>query len=327
MKKFAFIVVAAMLVAALIPAVSACGNADRTEELHAELESMGYTLAFEDNFDGDEIDYTKWRVSYNVGAGEDGALRRAGYYEVSDDTVDVSDGVLTVSTLYKDGQYGEGWYTCWLESSVLGSMGSEAPILCAEEDYRGFESTYGYFEVRCIAPPCEGIWSAFWMMPNSEGMSGLGGEPGGADGVEVDVMESPYYYWGALKRDNVRHVLHGDGYTYNKTESSEDIRVRDMYSSFHTYGVLWTETEYVFYVDGNETWRTTYNVDGEHMGVSHVPQYMILSVEVAGYADGDVPVPGKNNDGTPYWCGDPMNNDLTKSYGFVIDYVKVYCKD
>ena len=131
MKKFAFIVVAAMLVAALIPAVSACGNADRTEELHAELESMGYTLAFEDNFDGDEIDYTKWRVGYNVGAGEDGALRRAGYYEVSDDTIDVSDGVLTVSTLYKDGQYGEGWYTCWLESSVLGSMGSEAPILCA----------------------------------------------------------------------------------------------------------------------------------------------------------------------------------------------------
>ena len=59
MKKFAFIVVAAMLVSALIPAVSACGNADRTEELHAELESMGYTLAFEDNFDGDEIDYTK----------------------------------------------------------------------------------------------------------------------------------------------------------------------------------------------------------------------------------------------------------------------------
>lgn len=101
MKKFAFIVVAAMLVAALIPAVSACGNADRTEELHAELESMGYTLAFEDNFDGDEIDYTKWRVGYNVGAGEDGALRRAGYYEVSDDTIDVSDGVLTVSTLYQ----------------------------------------------------------------------------------------------------------------------------------------------------------------------------------------------------------------------------------
>ena len=188
MKKVALIVVAAMLVATLIPAASAGGNNDRTEELHAELESMGYTIAFEDNFDGDEIDYTKWRVGYDVGAGEDGALRRAGYYEVSDDTIDVSDGVLTVSTLYKDGQYGEGWYTCWLETSVLGSMGSEAPILCSEEDYRGFESTYGYFEVRCIAPPCEGIWSAFWMMPNSEGMSGLGGEPGGADGVEVDVM-------------------------------------------------------------------------------------------------------------------------------------------
>ena len=325
MKKFiAAGVVAAMLICCL-PLFSACAD-DNTDKLHAQLAEQGYELVFEDNFDGDSIDYTKWRVGYNVGKGKDGALRRAGYYEVSEDTIDVSDGVLTVSTLYKDGQYGKGWYTCWLESSVLGSKGSEAPILCDEEDYRGFESAYGYFEARCIAPPCEGIWSAFWMMPNSDGMTDSG-VPGGADGVEVDVMESPYYNSGILKRNRVVHALHGDGYTLNKTERSEDISVSDMYSTFHTYGVLWTPEEYVFYVDGNETWRTTYNVDGEHMGVSHVPQYMILSVEVGGYATDDaVPVPGKNPDGTTYWCGDAMNNDLSKSYDFVIDYVKVFCK-
>ncbi|NQT94107.1 MAG: glycoside hydrolase family 16, partial [Lentisphaerae bacterium] len=44
--------------------------------------------------------------------------------------------------------------------------------------------------------------------------------------------------------------------------------------------LLWTEKEFVFYVDGNETWRTD-------RAVSHRSQYMILS-SLAGDWGGDI---------------------------------------
>ena len=68
-------------------------------------------------------------------------------------------------------------------------------------------------------------------------------------------------------------------------------------------------------------------MDGETLGVSQVKEYIILSVEAGGYSEKDgTLVPGKNEDGTDYWCGDPMSNDKDKYYDFVIDYVRVYQK-
>ena len=299
-------------------ALAACVKKIPSEKtLEAVLEEGGYELVFSDDFDGDSVDYTKWRTGYMTPS------RRAAYYEDSADTLFVSDGTLTIRTLWKDGQYGEGWYTSWLETSTR----PDGEAITRSEDYEGFSSKYGYFEVRCIAPPSVGVWSAFWLMPDES--TGMGADDvmgTGADGVEIDVMESPWMYK-LTDKESVQHVLHGDGYTNIKTDKSDRYKVPGMYEEFHTYGVLWTEEEYVFYIDGAETWRTKHTVDGETLGVSKVNEYMLLTVEVAGYAAEDgTPVPGLNADGTPFWCGDPMKNDKDKHYDFVIDYVRVYRK-
>lgn len=319
-KKIAALLCVVLIAAFIVATMSSCSQAiDIPEEktLEKALEEGGYKLVFEDDFNGNSIDYTKWKTGYKSPS------RRAGYYEDSADTLFVSDGNLTIRTLYKDGQFGEGWYTSWIETATKDSSAA----VKRSEDYQGFSSKYGYFEVRCIAPPCEGIWSAFWLMPDEgPGMSADDVIGTGADGVEIDVMESP---WKAFKNDketNV-HVLHGDGYSATKSEKSPMYHVPDMYSEFHTYGVMWTEEEYVFYIDGVETWRTKHTVNGETLGVSEVKEYMLLTVEVAGYtAEDGTLVAGLNEDGTPYWCGDPMKNDKSKYYDFVIDYVKVYCR-
>lgn len=65
-------------------------------------------------------------------------------------------------------------------------------------------------------------------------------------------------------------------------------------------------------------------VNGEVLGVSEVPEYLLVTVEVGGYNENGIPVPGKNPDGSAFWCGDPNANDKTKSYDFVIDYVRAY---
>lgn len=105
----------------------------------------GWTLTFEDNFN--TLDRTKWKTN-NVG---DNHLRRVAYY--SDDCLVVKDGKLIIRTEYrKNGEYGKGWYTGWLESSTKGER---------SDGYNGFSQCEGYFECRCKVPKALGIWSAF----------------------------------------------------------------------------------------------------------------------------------------------------------------------
>jgi beta-glucanase (GH16 family) len=62
-------------------------------------------------------------------------------------------------------------------------------------------------------------------------------------------------------------------------------------------GLEWTEREYVFTIDGRETWRTD-------KGVSGTPEYIILSTEVGS------------------WAGDIRKAQLPDRVMF--DYVRVY---
>ena len=66
----------------------------------------------------------------------------------------------------------------------------------------------------------------------------------------------------------------------------------------HTYAIWWKPDEYVFYVDGRETWRT------KRGGPSHVPEYMLLSDEIG------------------QWAGDIRKAKLPDE--FLVDYVRVY---
>ena len=325
MKKTLFILIAAALaVCVSVACLMACGSdaLPLPEEvtLNEVLEKGGYELVWGDEFDGDQIDYTKWRVGYK------GGVRRAGYYLDTEDAVFVKDGALTIRTRYmEDGVYGPGWYTSWVDSAVSDTVGSS---IAHSDEYRGFSGKYGYYEVRCITPPSVGIWSAFWLMPDggAAGMSENDIKGTGTDGLEVDVMESPYMYMDSSPY-NV-HVVHGEGYSDTRSDRSATYEVPGMYSRYHTYGVLWTEEEYVFYIDGRETWRTEYSPDGETLGVSQVEEYLLLTVEVGGYQAEDSTLhPGvtlENGEEVPYWCGNPDDNDKTKAYDFIIDYVRVY---
>ena len=50
---------------------------------------------------------------------------------------------------------------------------------------------------------------------------------------------------------------------------------------WHTFGLYWTKDEYVYYIDGKETWRTKAG------GASQVEQFIILSEEIAEFT-GDI---------------------------------------
>jgi hypothetical protein len=152
-----------------------------------------------------------------------------------------------------------------------------------------FETAFGYFECRIKLQRQIGHWSAFWLQSPTLGQPV--GNPNKA-GAEIDIFE-----YLRNRGDKVQHTLHWDGYGESHKSAQKIAEVPNLTQGRHTVGFLWTPTHYAFYVDGKETWRTD-------QGVSHRPQYMILSLEV-----------GK-------WAGDISKAELPDH--LYVDYVRVY---
>ena len=151
-----------------------------------------------------------------------------------------------------------------------------------------FERAFGYFVARAKFQKEEGHWTAFWMYAPSVGK--IGDE--GRDGTEIDIMEKPSL------DDKMNHALHWDGYGTEHRSKAHHFEVPGIMEGYHDFALWWTPAEYVFYVDGKETWRT------DAGGVCQVPLYLKLSDEI-----------GK-------WAGDIKKAELPDE--FLVDYVRVY---
>lgn len=245
-----------------------------------------FTLVWEDNFDGESLDYEKWTPLYGIN--DRAAMRKGGYNHK--DMLEVRDGNLHIYAKYVEDGLGGG------------PAGYYTNIITTKETY---EQTYGYFEVRCILPKGAGLWSAFWM--NSHTMANVDGT--GIDGAEIDIFESPYYHKKGIRHNCVGSNIHFDGYGEDLTSGKVGVFLaNNPYEEYNTYGLEWNEEEYIFYINGKETARTSFG------GASQSPEYMILSVEFGG------------SNGTPdpdSWAGDVTENDVTDS-DFVVDYVRAY---
>ncbi|MDZ7616134.1 MAG: glycoside hydrolase family 16 protein [Patescibacteria group bacterium] len=151
-----------------------------------------------------------------------------------------------------------------------------------------FEHAHGYYVARIKLQEQPGHWSAFWLYNHSVGQIGNDGR----DGTEIDIMEKPWL------DQRVQHALHWDGYGKEHRSEGHVANVPGVMQGWHTFSLWWKADEYVFYVDGKETWRTNAG------GVCQVPLYIKLSNEI-----GD-------------WAGDITKAELPDR--FLIDYVRVY---
>jgi len=153
-----------------------------------------------------------------------------------------------------------------------------------------FEHAFGYYVARCKFQKQPGHWTAFWMYNDCVGK--IGNE--GRDGTEIDIMEKPWL------DDRVQHTFHWDGYGKEHKSEGKVAKVPGVMEGWHTFAIDWRSEEYVFYVDGKETWRTKAG------GVCQVPLYIKLSDELE--AKG--------------WAGKIAEATLPDE--FLVDYVRVY---
>jgi beta-glucanase (GH16 family) len=247
-------------VAAFLLAVGQAANGEQPEKDQLPTAPAGKTwkLVWNDEFDGAKLNESKWEIPPD-------ARRKGGWWlrkAVSQD----GKGHLVISTLKEGDRYIDG---------------------CVRT--RGkFEHSFGYYVARVQLQKQPGHWSAFWIM--GPGVTKVGSD--GRDGTEIDIFEKPW------RDDRVQHTLHWDGYGKSHKSEGKVANVPGVMEGWHTFGLWWTPDEYVFYVDGKETWRTKAG------GVSQVPEFMKLSDEVGP------------------WGGDIAKAKLPDA--FRVDYVRVY---
>jgi len=244
-----------------------------------KLDLDRFTLVWSDEFGAGALDTANWRGHNYTG----GASKRQDGWWCLDMAQVRDDNMLHIPSAYfEDGLAGgpAGYYSAGINTKGL------------------HEQKYGYFEARCKLPKGEGLWSAFWMQ--CDAMGNVDGS--GRDGMEIDIYESPYYREACRwKKNAVTSNLHYDGYgEAHRVTNTAYCHVKKPYDTFHTYGLEWNENEYIFYIDGKVTGRSSFG------GVSQAPEYLVLSVEHQFKG----------------WAGDIRNN--TEMTDFVIDYVRVY---
>ena len=229
------------------------------DQLPTPPDGKSLKLIWQDEFDGNRLDETKWE------ARPDGK-RKGGWWSRKAITLD-GEGHLVIATFMDGDKPTDG--CIWTKGK--------------------FEHAFGYYVARVKFQKEPGHSSAFWM--NSDGIRKVG--DGGRDGTELDIMEKPWL------DDRVQYTFHWDGYGKDHKQSGSRYECKGLNKGFHTIGLEWTPTEYVFYVDGKVARRT-------RDAVSHRAEYMILSLEV-----------GK-------WAGDIRKAKLP--YAVSVDYVRVYKK-
>lgn len=193
--------------------------------------------------------------------------RRIGYNDPS--MVSVSDGCLNLMYDIK-------------KDSIMGS---------AVGTFETFNTTYGYFECRARLQKGMGPWAAFWMQSPLIAQ----GEDPATFGAEIDIFE----YFKELGEDHMTHCVHWAYGPNQKSVGRLDSDYSGLSEGFHTFGLEWTPEKYTFFINGLKF----HEIDE---GISHIDQYMILSMEIPSTLEG-------------------IKNACAPDT-FMVDYVKVYQK-
>jgi beta-glucanase (GH16 family) len=269
------IVLRVLVALGLAAAGAACGDGAASTGPAAGRRGT-FEPAWSDEFDGSSIDPSKWYVlDEHQDAWPETPWRRNWKRE----NAYLEDGALVLRTVRE----GDAFSTGAVRTASPGE-----PTL--------FEQAFGRFEAKVRFPRQQGHWCAFWLMNVREG--NLDGS--GRDGTEIDVMEKAWLV------DQAQHTLHWDGYGPAHGTAEKVVKGLGLDDGgWHVVRLDWYPDEYVFFVDGRETWRT------DAGGVCQTPGYVKLTDEIGNFGVG----PGQ-------WGVGPIADADLPDY-FYVDYVRV----
>lgn len=215
-----------------------------------------YELVWEDNFDGPDIDESKWSFEVNGNGGGNNELQfYTDFPENAYIDQETEGGVLVIEAR---------------EEKYLGRKYTSARMrTLAKGDW-----LYGRFEIRAKLPEGQGLWPAIWMLPTNWR---YGGWPTSG---EIDIMELLGH-----EPDTVHGTIHyGSLGNHQYTGKPYKLDSGDFTNEFHTFALEWEETEMRWYVDGEkyltQTVWSTKNYD--YPAPFDQKFHMIMNVAVGG---------------------------------------------
>lgn len=183
-----------------------------------------YKLNWHDEFDGNSLNMNYW--SYQEGDGSQYGIPGWGNSEqqyYSQDNVSVNNGALKI-TARRENKGGKAYTSARIRTANKVAF------------------TYGRIEAKIKLPPYQGLWPAFWMLPDT---ATYGNWPNSG---EIDIMEAkgrlPNETSAAIHfaNNNNQHAYITGTCDLNQTLSSN---MKD----WHTYAVEWESDSLFFYVD------------------------------------------------------------------------------
>ena len=181
---------------------------------------LSYNLVWSDEFDGDNIDESKW--NFEIGTGNWGwGNGEHQYYTSRPENAFIEDGKLIIQAL-NEGYQGSNYTSARMTTKNKGDW------------------LYGRIKASIKVPSAGGTWPAFWMMPTN---SVYGGWPNSG---EMDIME----HYGC-NNGEVSATVHNNLYNWNGgIPPISNLYNTTATSEFHEYEMEWAEDELNFFVDG-----------------------------------------------------------------------------
>jgi beta-glucanase (GH16 family) len=252
--------------------------------------SDGWKLVFSEEFDGQQLDKSKWTVYRDCWGG--GNQERQ-CYTGRPENISVHDGVLELNARLETA-------TGPSLSAELRQPGVEPPpvtkpFTSGKISTKGkFSFTYGRVEVRAKLPVGQGVWPAIWLLPDQ---FVYGEWPGSG---EIDVMEAVNIGIHCADcpggiQNNVYGTIHYGSVLHHQWQQKAAQLPKGTEADWHTYTIDWAPERIKWYLDGREyneiklsNWRDKLQKNASQIAPSVLnapfdrPFYLLLNFAVGG---------------------------------------------
>ncbi len=248
----------------------------------------GYTLMWNDEFDGTELNRDDWNVELHEPGWVNAELQE---YVDSEENIKVEDGNLVITPVQTTTTDEDGNTVYSYTSGRVNTQNKHT-------------FTYGMFEANVMVPEGKGYLPAFWLMANDEGVYGQWPRCG-----EIDIME----VMGQNTKKAMGTIHYGN--PHKEQQGSYTLEDGSFAEGYHKFTCEWEPGKITWYVDGIKFHEAT-NWYSATEGASRIsypapfdqPFYIILNLAVGGS-----------------WVGYPEDAAF-KAEPYKIDYVRVYQK-
>ncbi len=152
-----------------------------------------------------------------------------------------------------------------------------------------FQFSTGYLETRVKLDTKSGAWSDIWLYSRAMEQE---------KAAEIDLFEHRETDGGNNISDIIQHTVHFNGYGARYTY---DLLLSKILPGFNVFGLEWTDTEYKFFLNGEQVWVCKVGLTTEKL-------FLMMSVEVR----------------DQFWAGAIASDGYDGTSMMDVDYVRVF---